>query len=66
MSTAEETSLGGVSEPVVTTTQSPLLTTEILDCAATPLEDLAAYDSPVLNRLLPSRQTLAPTFNSSL
>ncbi|MFC9914982.1 hypothetical protein [Streptomyces sp. NPDC127197] len=66
MSAAGETSLGDVSEPVTPTTQSPLLTTRVLDCTATPLEDLAAYDFPVLNRLLPSRQTLAPTFNSGL
>jgi hypothetical protein len=66
MNAGGKTSIEGVSEPVATTTQPPLLTTCVLDCTATPLEDLATYDSPVLDRLLPSRQSSAPAFNSGL
>ncbi|MFH9891095.1 hypothetical protein ACH4OQ_15095 [Streptomyces luteogriseus] len=66
MSAAGEAPIEGASALVASTTQSSSISTSVPDCIAIPLEDLDVDDSPVLNRLLPSRQSSAVTFNSAI
>jgi hypothetical protein len=66
MSAAGEAPLEGTSALVASTTQSSSISTSVPDCTVIPLEDLDVDDSAVLNRLLPSRQSSAVTFNSAI